>query len=131
MLDLSLESRDGPALIKDISKRQGISRLYLEQLFSQLKTADLVRSLRGPKGGFMLTKLPSQIRLIEVVEAMEGSFVPVDCVDNATVCSRAGFCLTRKVWIEMKKTMDRLLGSVTLQDLAEGKEIDQLNKVVE
>lgn len=130
ILDLALISRGGPSFIKDISERQEISRLYLEQLFSQLKTAGLVRSVRGPKGGFVLTRPPSQIRLIEVIEAMEGSNAPVDCVDNATVCSRADFCLTRKVWVEMKKAMDRVLGSVTLQDLADGKEMDQINKAV-
>jgi Rrf2 family cysteine metabolism transcriptional repressor len=117
MLDLALQSSDGPTLIKDISKRQEISDLYLEQLFNRLKTAGLLRSVRGPKGGFMLTRPPVEIRLIDIFEAMEGPIAPVDCVDNATLCTRADSCVTRDVWAEMKKAMVRVLESTTLQDL--------------
>ena len=119
MLDLALQSRESPTLIRDISKRQGISDLYLEQLFVRLKTAGLVRSIRGPKGGFMLTKLPSQISLGDILEAMEGSTAPVECVDDVALCSRADSCMTRKVWAEMKKAMNEVLESTTLQDLVE------------
>jgi len=117
MLDIALQSGDGRAMVKDISRRQEISDLYLEQLFSRLKIAGLVRSTRGPKGGFTLAKPPSQIRLSEIVQAMEGSTAPVDCVDNAQLCSRADFCITRKVWVELKKVMDEVLESTTLKDL--------------
>jgi Rrf2 family protein len=117
MLDLALQSTDEPTLIKDISKRQEISDLYLEQLFNRLKTAGLLRSVRGPKGGFMLARPPVEIRLIDIFEAMEGSVAPVDCVDNATLCARADSCATRDVWAEMKKAMVQVLESTTLQDL--------------
>jgi Rrf2 family cysteine metabolism transcriptional repressor len=117
MLDLALQSGDDPTMVKDISRRQEISDLYLEQLFSRLKIAGLVRSTRGPKGGFNLAKPPSQIRLSEIMQAMEGSTAPVECVDNARFCSRADFCITRMVWIEMKKVMDEVLVSTTLKDL--------------
>ena len=122
MLDLALQSGTEPVMIKDISKRQEVSDLYLEQLFNRLKTAGLVRSIRGPKGGFMLTKPPSQIRLADIVQAMEGSTAPVECVDNATFCSRADSCVTRKVWAEIKKAMDEVLESTTLQDLVKQEE---------
>jgi len=117
MLDLALQSGDGPTMIKDISKRQGISVLYLEQLLTRLKAAGLVRSTRGPKGGFRLTRLPSQIRIGDILQTMEGSMAPVACVDNAMLCSRADSCVTRKVWAEMKQAMDKVLESTTLQDL--------------
>ena len=119
MLDLSLQTADCPILIKDISKRQEISDLYLEQLFNRLKIAGLVRSVRGPKGGFCLTKPPVEIRLIDIFEAMEGPIAPVDCVDDATLCTRADSCVTRRIWAEMKKVMTEVLESTTLQDLAE------------
>ncbi len=122
MLDLALQSGTEPVLIKDISKRQEVSDLYLQQLFNRLKTAGLVRSTRGPKGGFMLTKPPSQIRLADILQAMEGSTAPVECVDNATFCSRADSCVTRKVWAEIKKAMDGVLESTTLQDLVKQEE---------
>jgi len=117
MLDLSLQTADCPILIKDISKRQEISDLYLEQLFNRLKIAGLVRSVRGPKGGFCLTKPPVEIRLIDIFEAMEGPIAPVDCVDDATLCTRADSCVTRRIWAEMKKVMTEVLESTTLQDL--------------
>ena len=122
MLDLALQSGTEPVLIKDISKRQEVSDLYLQQLFNRLKTAGLVRSTRGPKGGFMLTKPPSQISLADILQAMEGSTAPVECVDNATFCSRADSCVTRKVWAEIKKAMDGVLESTTLQDLVKQEE---------
>jgi len=117
MLDLALQAGDDPTMVKDISRRQEISDLYLEQLFSRLKIVGLVRSTRGPKGGFTLAKPPSQIRLSEIMQAMEGSTAPVACVDNARFCSRADFCITRRVWTEMKKVTDEVLESTTLKDL--------------
>ena len=117
MLDLALQTRENPIIIKDISKRQDISDLYLEQLFNRLKAAGLVRSTRGPKGGFTLTRSPSLITLGDILQAMEGSTAPVECVDNAQVCSRSDSCVTRKVWAAVKKSMDEVLESTTLKDL--------------
>ena len=122
MLDLALQSGDGPTMIKDISKRQGISHLYLEQLFNRLSSAGLVRSIRGPKGGFILTKPLSHIRVSDIMQVMEGSAAPVECVDNTMLCSRAGCCAARKVWIEVKEAMDEVLESITLQDLVKWEE---------
>lgn len=117
MLDLALQPTDGPTLIKDISKRQEISDLYLEQLFNRLKTVGLLRSIRGPKGGFMLSKPAAEIKLLDILLAMEGPIALVDCVDNASLCTRADACVTRDVWAEMKKAMAKVLESTTLQDL--------------
>jgi Rrf2 family protein len=117
MLDLALQPTDGPTLIKDISRRQKISDLYLEQLFNRLKTVGLLRSIRGPKGGFMLSKPAAEIRLLDILLAMEGPIALVDCVDNASLCARADACVTRDVWAEMKKAMTEVLESTTLQDL--------------
>jgi len=119
MLDLALQPGDGPTLVKDISERQQISCLYLEQLFTRLKVAGLVRSVRGPKGGFMLTRPPREIRFADIVQAMEGSMAPVECVDNAMLCPRAASCVTRRVWVEVKEAMDGVLTATTLEDLVE------------
>ena len=119
MLDLALQSGDSPTLVKDISERQQISRLYLEQLFTRLKAAGLVRSVRGPRGGFMLTRPPREIRLGDIVQAMEGSMAPVECVDTTMLCSRADSCVTRRVWAEVKEATDRVLTATTLEDLVE------------
>jgi Rrf2 family protein len=117
MLDLALQSGDGPVMVKDVSRRQAISCLYLEQLFNRLKAAGLVRSARGPKGGFILARPPSEIKASDILAAMEGSMAPVECVDNATLCSRSSYCLTRKIWLAIKQATDEVLESTTLQDL--------------
>ena len=119
MLDLANQSAESPTLVKDISKRQGISDLYLEQLFTRLQASGLIRSIRGPKGGFMLTKQPSEIKLFDILQSVEGSTAPVECVDNKTLCSHAESCITRKVWVKMKEAIDEVLESTTLQNLIE------------
>jgi Rrf2 family cysteine metabolism transcriptional repressor len=119
MLDLALQNGDTPTLVKDISKRQGISDLYLEQLLTRLQASGLIRSIRGPKGGFLLTRAPSKIRLCDILQTVEGSMAPVECVENGTLCDRADICITRKVWIKMKHAVDEVLESTTLQDLVE------------
>ncbi|MBW2310709.1 MAG: Rrf2 family transcriptional regulator [Deltaproteobacteria bacterium] len=122
MLDLALNSGDVPVLIKDISFRQGISRGYLEQLFTSLRVAGLVRGIRGARGGFILSRPPAEIKLSEIIQATEGSIAPVACVDDPRLCRKSGECITRDVWIEMKKTCDKVLESLTLQDLIERSE---------
>ena len=117
MLDLALHFGEGPIMVKDIASRQEISGRYLEQLLAPLKVAGLVRSIRGAHRGFTLARAPSEIRLIEIIQIMEGSTAPVECVDDASICPRGDSCVTREVWVEMKKGTDTVLESITLQDL--------------
>jgi Rrf2 family protein len=119
MLDLALHYGQGAILVRDIAKRQEVSERYLEHLLISLKAAGMVRSTRGTHGGFSLTMPPSKIRLDEIVQALEGSLAPVDCVDDPGVCTRSQSCVTRDVWTEMKDAMVGVLSSRTLQDLAE------------
>jgi Rrf2 family protein len=119
MLDLALHYGEGPILLKDVAKREHISEGYLEQIILPLKAAGLVNSTRGARGGFILAKPPSQIKLIEVMQVSEGSVAPVECVSDPEVCSHASVCVTRDIWSEMKKAMDGILESTTLQDLVE------------
>lgn len=118
MLDLALHYGGGPVLLKDVARRQQISERYLEQLALSLKAAGLVTSMRGARGGFVLARPPSEIRLCDIIEAVEGSLAPVECVDDPGVCPRAGLCAAQEVWAEMKAAISKILGSKTLQDLA-------------
>ena len=117
MLDLAQHFGEGPILVKDISKRQGISERYLEQILISLKTAGFVRGIRGARGGFVLLKSPSEIRLIDIVQTMEGSTAPVECVDDSSLCPQSDQCVTREVWAEVKGAIDKVLESTTLEDL--------------
>lgn len=117
MLDLAIQDSEQPVMIKDICRRQDISNLYLEQLLNRLKAAGLVRSTRGPRGGFSLTRGPAMIKLSDILQAMEGSTAPVECVDNAELCPRADSCVTRNIWMAVKAATDGVLESTTLKDL--------------
>jgi len=119
MLDLAQHFGEGPILVKDISRREEFSDRYLEQILTPLKVAGLVRVVRGARGGFSLARPPSEIKLLEIIQIVEGSTAPVDCVDDARVCSRSDFCVTREVWADMKAAIDTVLESITLQDLLE------------
>lgn len=119
MLDLAQHFGEGPILVKDISRREEFSDRYLEQILTPLKVAGLVRVVRGARGGFSLARPPSEIKLLEIIQIVEGSTAPVDCVDDVRVCSRSDFCVTREVWAEMKAAIDTVLESITLQDLLE------------
>ncbi|MEA1965080.1 MAG: Rrf2 family transcriptional regulator [Candidatus Aerophobetes bacterium] len=119
MIDLTLHYGQGPVLLKDIAKRQKISDKYLEHMITSLKVGGLIKSIRGAHGGYILAKPPAQIKLSQVIKALEGSITPVECVDDPKLCPRAELCITRDVWIEIKRAMNEILGSLSLQDLVE------------
>ena len=119
MLDLALHYGEGAILARDIAARQGISERYLEQLLISLKSAGMVRSTRGARGGFTLAAPPSQTRVSDIVKALEGSIAPVDCVDDPGACSRVQTCVTRDVWVDIRDAIHHVLSSLTLQDLVE------------
>ena len=124
LLDLALHIGNGPVPLKDIASRQDISLHYLEHLIAPLVTAGIVVSTRGAKGGIQLNKHPQEIKLSQVVPLLEGSLAPVECLNNPESCPRYDQCVTREVWGRMKKALDEVLESTTLQDLVER----QLNK---
>ena len=117
LLELALHEGEGPILLKDIAQRQQISLSYLEHLITPLIAGGLVRSIRGAKGGVSLAKPPGEIRLSEVINLLEGSVAPSECVNNPEACNRSELCVTRDIWGELKKAMDGVLESTTLQDL--------------
>lgn len=109
ILDLALYGRDAPVRLSEISKRQGISLKYLEKLIRTLRKAGLVESIRGPYGGYRLSKPPGEISVGEIVRVMEGGTAITDCAmqDKSVcgICTRAGACLLRHVWMETSKAM--------------------------
>ena len=119
LLDLALHQHEEPVLLRDIALRQDISLHYLEHLVTPLVAGGIVRTTRGPKGGISLVKPPEQVKLSDVIQLLEGSMAPVECVDDPTVCNRSDICVTRDIWDELKRTTDSILESVTIQDLVE------------
>jgi Rrf2 family protein len=125
LLELALRPGDNPATLKDIAQRQQISIRYLEHLITPLVAAGIVRSMRGPRGGIALARSPQKIRLSEVIQLLEGSTAPVECLDNPGVCDRSATCVTRDVWSELRKAMDNVLGSTTIADLVERQKLKE------
>ena len=95
LLDIALYQGEGLVLLKDIARRQEVSLPYLEHLITPLVAAGIVKSTRGARGGVSLLKPPVEIKLSQVVQLLEGSIAPVDCVNNPETCHRSTFCATR------------------------------------
>ncbi len=119
LLDLALHRGEKPVPLKDIAQRQDIPLQYLEHLITPLIAGGIVWSTRGARGGVSLARPPEEIKLSEVIGLLEGSIAPVECVNDPKYCSRSDFCVTRDIWGELKKVMDGVLESTTLQDLVE------------
>jgi len=119
MLDLAVHGGDGLVPLKDIARREEISLYYLERLMAPLITAGLVKSTRGTRGGVQLVKPPSQIKLSEVIQALEGSLAPVECICDPGLCQRSTLCASRDVWSELMEAMLQVLDSTTLHDLVQ------------
>ena len=119
LLDLALHGGKEPVPLKDIARRQQISLLYLEHLIAPLVAVGVIRSTRGARGGIWLARSPQEIRLSEVIGLLEGSIVAVGCIGDPDACPRSELCVTRDIWSELKKAMDGVLESITLDDLVE------------
>ncbi len=118
MLDVALHQREGePVLLKEIAERQGLSERYLEHVVNGLRTGGLLRSVRGPRGGYYLNRPPDQITVMEVVRATSGSFKLVDCVEEEGSCARSAACAARVVWERLHEAMSGVLEGTTLEDL--------------
>lgn len=116
-LELAVHYGKGPLQIKTIAEREGISNKYLEQLVATLKSSGLVRSLRGPRGGYLLAKAPKDITLAELFTVLEGQLVTVECLEHKDYCSKCAECITRKIWSEMQDAIMGVLENKTLQDV--------------
>lgn len=120
LFDMAYHAGNLPAQIKDISRRQAISPRYLEQIFQDLKKAGLLKSRRGPQGGYYLTRKPHEITVREIIEATEGRMALVDCVkESKSRCEYDNQCVTQIVWTEATRRLNEYFQSVTLQDLCE------------
>lgn len=117
MLELGLHYGGKPVLMRTIAEKQDLSRKYLHALLTALKTAGLVRSIRGSSGGYVLAKPPSQIRVNDVVQVLEGSLAVTECVEDPTTCDRSSKCVAHELWGELSRSIENLLAEVTLEDL--------------
>jgi Rrf2 family protein len=107
-----------PTQSSEIAARQSVPESYLEQLLTTLRRAGFIRSVRGPQGGHALIRDPRQLRVSEVVVALEGSILPIDCLDDSSQCTKSGGCAQRDMWAQVRDAVLAVLDNTTIGDLA-------------
>jgi Rrf2 family protein len=118
LLDLAENKNDGFIALKEIAKRQNISKQYLEQIIAIINNSKILRANRGKMGGYMLAKEPSEITVGHILRVTEGSISSITCLENdVNHCKMAGTCKTLYMWKEFNKVIADYLDSVTLQDI--------------
>ncbi len=121
MIDIAMNQHGGPVSVRDIACRQSLSEKYLEQIITLASRAGLLKSVRGPAGGYSLTRPAKEISVGDILRAMEGSLSPVDCVRHESgeeiLCRNAGECATYELWRDIKAAVDSVIDSRTLQDV--------------
>ena len=119
MIELASSSAGQPVSMETIAENRDISRKYLHSLLTALRSAGLVRSVRGPGGGFVLARPADEIFLDEILRALEGSLSPSSCADEPESCSRSGFCPMVAIWNHISDVVADLLAGVSLAKVCE------------
>jgi len=121
MLELASRYGEGPIDLKEIAKKEDISLKYLEQVIIPLRTAGLVKSVRGSKGGYSLAKPPSEICLNDLVEVLDGPIDLIECLKDPKKCSKSPSCVTRDIWKEASDAIYNIFHSITFEEMVNRK----------
>lgn len=116
MVYLASNYGGAPVSIKTISQKENLSEYYLEQLFSPLRRANVIRSIRGAQGGYVLCKPPKDITVGDIMTILEGPVEIADCIDGVD-CDTSDCCATKAVWEKIKNSIDGVMNSITLQSI--------------
>ena len=121
MLELSLHHGKRRLHIREISEAQDIPPRFLEQILLTLKRSGLLRSKKGPNGGYYLAMDPDEISVAEVIRVLDGPLAPIDCVSVTAheVCPRESYCGLRWLWKDVRDAIAEILEKTTFQDLAD------------
>ncbi|WP_299877912.1 Rrf2 family transcriptional regulator [uncultured Cocleimonas sp.] len=124
MLDLSLNSDNGPVSLLEISDRQSISLSYLEQLFSKLRRQGLVKSMRGPGGGYSLSRTPDEIAISSIIMAVDENLDVTNCGNATGGCNEDNKrCLTHNLWMDLSNRIQSFLDDISLQDMMDKSDV--------
>ena len=126
MADLAANQNGKPVSLNDISLRQNISLSYLEQLFSKLRNEKLVKSVRGPSGGYILEKNPKEIRISNIIFAVDEQVKTLNCnKDSKKSCNGKSIkCITHNLWDELENHINNFFDKVSLNDVVKQKNIE-------
>ncbi len=126
MADIAVNQKLKPVSLKDVSLRQNISLSYLEQLFSKLKNRKLVKSVRGPLGGYVLEKTPKDIKISNIIFAVDEEVKTLNCNrDSKKSCQgKSARCITHHLWVDLEQHINDFFDSTNLGDLTKQKQSD-------
>ncbi len=127
MLDLALHGEEGPISLAAISQRQDISLSYLEQLFAKLRKNDLVASVRGPGGGYRLSRCREEINIADIISAVNESTDSTSCQGKGD-CQKGESCLTHHLWDGLSRQIHDFLSGISLGNLTEQKEVKSVSE---
>ena len=116
MIDLALNNTGEYISIKEISERQEISNKYLEQIISKLNKAGYLKAARGNNGGYMLTRLPKDYTIGDILRVTEGNLEPIKCISE-NCCNKKAECKSYSFWKELDNVIETFVDSKTLEDL--------------
>jgi Rrf2 family protein len=120
MFEIAKNYKKGPLTIKEIAIRQSVSIAYLEQLLNKLRRAKLIKSHKGPGGGYVLNRNPKEISIGMILNALEGPVAIAQCLGpSAKGCSRVEGCVARLLWKSLGENIEHFLGTINLKDLLE------------
>ena len=125
MSDIVLDGNQSPVSLSEINTRQGISLSYLEQLFAKLKSSGLVKSIRGPGGGYSLNKNPSDINLMDIITAVDERIDQTQC-GGAMNCNKDKPCLTHFIWLELNEKISDYMRTITLGDISDREDVKKI-----
>jgi Rrf2 family cysteine metabolism transcriptional repressor len=121
MLQLASHYGQGPMELKMIAKKEAISVKYLEQVIIPLRSAGVVKAVRGAKGGYTLARSPSEICLNDIIEILEGPINLVDCLKDPKSCQMSPSCVTKDIWQEVSEALHGIFHSITLEEMVNRK----------
>jgi Rrf2 family protein len=119
MLDIALNGSEDNVKLKDIAERQDIPIKYLEQIVSALNKAGMVKSERGPKGGYRLSRPPEEYTVGSIIKLMEGDTAPVSCLADVNDCKRSDRCVSMILWKKLNEAVNTVLDGTTLADMTD------------
>lgn len=126
LLDLVMHSDQGPVSLADISLRQGISLSYLEQLFAKLRRRELVSSVRGPGGGYRLSRGGDEIFVAQIIDAVNEAVDATGC-GGTSDCQQGQVCLTHHLWCDLSDQIHGFLSQISLSNLVERREVQHIS----
>jgi len=122
MFEIARSCTEGPVNIRAIAERQDVSVAYLEQILNRLRKAGIIRSVKGPGGGYVLSRTPDQVSIGEILRELEGPVAITSCLNPKEGCMRVEGCVTHLLWKSLGENIEAFLNRMTLSDLLEGKD---------